>query len=99
MCALSEDEMGAGLTSFPHADDVVRYAAVGDVVSVHFVMRDEDGQGFDEAVRGMAVGQTTVLEVSDAGVKLDANNMLAGKTFTIELELVSIDAAASPLDA
>ncbi|EFJ39367.1 hypothetical protein VOLCADRAFT_101059 [Volvox carteri f. nagariensis] len=104
-------------------------------------------QGFDEAVRGMAVGQTTVLEasggewrrellfavprdhpevqrlegryknqggiapglvvelangamavileVNDAEVKLDANNMLAGKTFTIELELLSIDTPAS----
>eukprot|EP00198_Chlamydomonas_reinhardtii_P006561 XP_001695897.1 peptidyl-prolyl cis-trans isomerase, FKBP-type [Chlamydomonas reinhardtii] len=161
-------------------DDVVRYAAVGDIVSINFVMRDEDGkvlqssetdlgeplafevgagdmmgnrlfQGFDEAVRGMAVGQTTVLEasggewkrellfavprdhpevarlegryknqgglaaglvvelangamavileVNDAEVKLDANNMLAGKTFTIELELVSIDAPAAEEDA
>ncbi|KAG2447304.1 hypothetical protein HYH02_007634 [Chlamydomonas schloesseri] len=104
-------------------------------------------QGFDEAVRGMAVGQTTVLEasggewkrellfavprdhpevarlegryknqgglapglvvelangamavildISETEVKLDANNMLAGKTFTIELELVSIDAPAT----
>ncbi|GLC44504.1 hypothetical protein PLESTB_000066100 [Pleodorina starrii] len=165
-------------------DDVVRYAAVGDIVSINFVMRDEDGQvlqssatdlgeplsfevgagemmgnrlfqGFDEAVRGMAVGQTTVLEasggewrrellfavprdhpevqrlegryknqgglapglvvelsnggmavvleLSDSDVKLDANNMLAGKTFTIELELAAIDtpgaaAAAVSLD-
>ncbi|GLI68339.1 hypothetical protein VaNZ11_012741 [Volvox africanus] len=157
-------------------DDVVRYASVGDVVSIHFVMRDEDGQvlqssekdlgeplsfevgagdmmgnrlfqGFDEAVRGMAVGQRTILEASgggwkrellfavprnhpevqrlegryknqgglapglvvelangamavilevgDADVKLDANNMLAGKTFTIELELLSIDTPVS----
>ncbi|KAG2434187.1 hypothetical protein HXX76_007913 [Chlamydomonas incerta] len=108
-------------------------------------------QGFDEAVRGMAVGQTTVLEasggewkrellfavprdhpevarlegryknhgglapglvvelangamavlleVTDAEVKLDANNMLAGKTFTIELELLAIDAPAAAEDA
>ncbi|GIL86240.1 hypothetical protein Vretimale_13762 [Volvox reticuliferus] len=157
-------------------DDVVRYASVGDVVNIHFVMRDEDGQvlqssekdlgeplsfevgagdmmgnrlfqGFDEAVRGMAVGQRTILEASggewkrellfavprdhpevqrlegryknqgglapglvvelangamavilevgDADVKLDANNMLAGKTFTIELELLSIDTPVS----
>lgn len=100
-------------------------------------------QGFDEAVRGMAVGQTTVLEATggewrrellftvprghpeierlegryknqgglapglvvelangamaviieagEAEVKLDANNMLAGKKFTIELELVALD--------
>lgn len=26
------------------ADDVVRYAAVGDIVSINFVMRDEDGK-------------------------------------------------------
>lgn len=32
-------------------------------------------------------------------MKLDANNMLAGKTFTIELELVSIDAPAAEEDA
>ncbi|KAG2494977.1 hypothetical protein HYH03_006910 [Edaphochlamys debaryana] len=105
-------------------------------------------QGFDEAVRGMAVGQTTVLEASggewrrelmftvprdhpevqrlegryknhgglaaglvvelanggmavilqatDQEVQLDANNMLAGKTFTIELELVGIDNGPGP---
>eukprot|EP00195_Chlamydomonas_chlamydogama_P016531 CAMPEP_0202908502 /NCGR_PEP_ID=MMETSP1392-20130828/46254_1 /ASSEMBLY_ACC=CAM_ASM_000868 /TAXON_ID=225041 /ORGANISM="Chlamydomonas chlamydogama, Strain SAG 11-48b" /LENGTH=193 /DNA_ID=CAMNT_0049597885 /DNA_START=160 /DNA_END=742 /DNA_ORIENTATION=+ len=102
-------------------------------------------QGFDEAVRGLAVGQTTVLEasggewkrellfavprdhpevqrlegryknqgglqrgllvelangamamvleVSEEGVKIDANNMLAGKKLVFELEVVSIDTA------
>lgn len=35
--------------------------------------------------------QAVVLDVTDEAVKLDANHMLAGRTLTFELELVSID--------
>lgn len=106
-------------------------------------------QGLDEVVRGMAVGQTTImeasggewrrellfavprdhpevlrlegryknhgglaaglvvelsnggmaviLEVCDEGVKLDANNMMAGKVFEIEMELLGIEPPAPGL--
>lgn len=102
-------------------------------------------QGFDEAVRGMAVGQKTVLEaaggewkqellfsvppdhpevqrlqgryksqgglkegmlvelannnmamvisVDESGVRIDANNMLAGKKLFFELEVIAVKAA------
>ncbi|MEW5301258.1 MAG: hypothetical protein WDW36_004128 [Sanguina aurantia] len=153
--------------------DIVRVAAMGDLVSLHYTCRGEDGEilessrddveegpvcfeigagdvvgnvlftGFDEAVRGLAVGQTTVIEaeggpwkpdllfsvpedhpeitrlqgryknqgglkdgmiielanggiaavISMTGgvIKIDANNMLAGKTLTFELEVVKIE--------
>ncbi|GAX77556.1 hypothetical protein CEUSTIGMA_g5000.t1 [Chlamydomonas eustigma] len=153
------------------SDDVVRVAAVGDIVKIHFLCKGEDGgilessyevgeplsfevgagdmmgnklfQGFDEAVRGLAVGQKTeleasggewkkellfsvttdhpevlrlqgryknqgglkrglivelsnnamamVIDVNDQEVKIDANNMLAGKVLTFELEVISIE--------
>ncbi|KAL6763490.1 hypothetical protein V8C86DRAFT_2496367 [Haematococcus lacustris] len=105
-------------------------------------------QGFDEAIRGLAVGQTTVIEAAGGEwqrellfsvprehpevqrlegryknqgglqegkivelangnlamvveltaetVKIDANNMIAGKVLTFELEVISIDKAPQP---
>lgn len=35
--------------------------------------------------------RSTPPQAGEAEVKLDANNMLAGKKFTIELELVALD--------
>ncbi|KAJ9513618.1 hypothetical protein QJQ45_006070 [Haematococcus lacustris] len=143
------------------ADDLVRVATLGDIVTLHFVCKDSNGKGFDEAIRGLAVGQTTVIEVWHAAakrlagceaaggewqrellfsvprehpevqrlegryknqgglqegkivelangnlamvveltaetVKIDANNMIAGKVLTFELEVISIDKAPQP---
>jgi len=107
------------------------------------IMGNKLFQGFDEAVRGLAEGQTTVIEASGGkwqrellfdvprshpeverlegryknhgglreglvvelangqlavvveagpeGIKIDANNMMAGKTLSFELEVVRVD--------
>ncbi|KAJ9513366.1 hypothetical protein QJQ45_001399 [Haematococcus lacustris] len=134
--------------TFTSADDLVRVATLGDIVTLHFVCKDSNGKGFDEAIRGLAVGQTTVIEAAGGEwqrellfsvprehpevqrlegryknqgglqegkivelangnlamvveltaetVKIDANNMIAGKVLTFELEVISIDKAPQP---